>query len=70
MDNIGHGLGMGFGIWCAFILFGIILFYFLKGTYYKEDNSTSIQDILDQRYANGEIDAQEYKEKSNVLRML
>lgn len=67
MDYIGHGWGMGFGMWFTLILFGVIVFYILKETNKKEDRHFSAQDILDKRYANGEIDTQEYEEKSKVL---
>jgi len=67
MGYIGHGWGMGFGMWFTFILFGIIIFYFLKETNKGDKRDSSAQDILDKRYANGEIDKQEYEEKSNGL---
>lgn len=68
MDYIGHGWGMGFGMWIIPILFVLLVFYFLKENNKSEDKHTSAQDILDKRYANGEIDTQEYEEKSNALK--
>ena len=67
MDYIGHGWGMGFGMWFILILFMLLMFYFLKENNKSEDKHSSAQDILDKRYANGEIDTQEYEEKSNAL---
>ena len=68
MDHIGHGWGMGFGMWIIPLLFVLLVFYFFKENNKSEDKHTSAQDILDKRYANGEIDTQEYEEKSNALK--
>jgi len=59
---------MGFGIWFTLILFGLIIFYFLKETNKGDKSNLTAQDIHDKRYANGEIDTQEYEEKSNALK--
>ena len=68
MDYIGHGWGMGFGMWIIPLFFVLLVFYFLKESNKSEDKHTSAQDILDKRYANGEIDTQEYEEKSKALK--
>jgi len=68
MDFMGHGWGMGFGMWFIPILLVIIVIYFLKENSKGEGKHSSAQDILDKRYASGEIDTEEYKEKSNVLK--
>jgi len=68
MDFIGHGWGMGFGMWFIPLLFIIILIYFLKDNSKSEGKESSAQDILDKRYASGEIDTEEYKEKSDTLK--
>jgi putative membrane protein len=65
---MGHGWGMGFSIWCILIVIGFILFYFLKG--HTNKGYSSAQDILDRRYANGEINTEEYEEKSNILKKI
>ena len=70
MGYAGHGWGMGFGIWFILIVFGIIIFYFLKESKKCEESHSSAQDILDKRYANGEIDTQEYQEKTNILKKI
>ena len=67
MGYAGHGGGMGFSIWCIMIVIGFILFYYLKG---QTEGYSSAQDILDKRYANGEINTKEYEEKSNILKKL
>ena len=68
MDFIGHGWGMGFGMWFIPLLLIIILIYFLKDNSKSEGKESSAQDILDKRYASGEIDTEEYEEKSNALK--
>ena len=68
MDYVGHGWGMGFGMWFTLILFILIVIYFLKESTKSQEKHTSAQDILDKRYANGGIDIKEYKEKSDALK--
>lgn len=67
MDYIGHGWGMGFGMWFIPILLVIIVIYILKDNNSGKGKTSSAQDILDKRYANGEIETQEYEEKSDAL---
>lgn len=66
MYDVGHGWGMGFGMWLIPVVFVIIAIYFLKDT--NKDKPPSAQDILDKRYANGEIDLEEYQERTNALK--
>lgn len=66
MYDVGHGWGMGFSMWVIPVLLIIVVIYFLKDNH--KDKTLSAQDILDRRYANGEIDTEEYKEKSNALK--
>ena len=68
MDYIGHGWGMGFGMWFTLILFLLIVVYLLKESTGNKEKHSSAQEILDRRYANGEIDTKEYEEKSNMLK--
>jgi putative membrane protein len=58
------GFGMGFG-WFIPLLFIGALIYFINANK-KED--LSAKDILDKRYANGEISEQEYKAKREALK--
>lgn len=59
-----YGLhGMGFG-W-LFLLPVIILILYVISNNTKV--VTSARDILDKRYANGEIDEEEYKKRKKIL---
>lgn len=58
------GFGMGFG-WLIPLLFVLVLFYFFNN---NKNDKESAQDILDKRFANGEIDEEEYKQKKEHLR--
>lgn len=58
-----YGCGMGFGWIVSLILVGVIIYlYNQKESSGKSEKSA--QDILDERYARGEIEEKEYKEKS------
>ena len=70
MGYTGHGWGLGFSVWCIMIVLGFILFYFLRLNTKNQAGHSSAQDILDKRYANGEINRQEYEEKSNALKRI
>lgn len=67
--------GFGFGIpglgmilfWGAIILPVVLLAGSLSRTG-RERRQKSARDILDERYARGEIDREEYEEKKRVLR--
>lgn len=59
-----HGWGMmGFGWLMPLLIIGVI-FYLFQG---KRKENLSAQDILDRRYANGDIDKEEYEAKSKNL---
>lgn len=60
----GEGFGMmGFG-WISIVLIFIIIVYLLSN---NKSDKKSAKDILDERYAKGEIDIEEYKEKKKNL---
>ncbi len=61
------GYGMGFGMWLVPILFIIIIFYVLNEINKGRKETFSAQDILDKRFAKGEIGLEEYEEKSRHL---
>lgn len=60
-----YGFGMGFG-WLIPILLIVGVIYFLKDNE-KRDKPLSAKEILDRRYAKGEIDTDEYHEKLKEL---
>lgn len=66
MCGTGNCWGMGFGMWLIPVLLVVVVIYFLKDI--NKDKTFSAQDILDKRYANGEINLEEYEEKSNTLK--
>lgn len=59
------GFGMGFG-WIVPLLFIFALFYFINSN--NNNDKESPRDILDRKYANGEIDEEEYKRKKEQLK--
>ncbi|MBU1641899.1 SHOCT domain-containing protein [bacterium] len=60
----GWGFGMGLG-WLIPLLLIVVLVYFFMNSNKKE--GLSAKEILDKRYANGEIDEQEYIKKRDLL---
>lgn len=66
MNDYGamSGFGMGFG-WILPVLFIFALIYFINSLL-KGD--LSAKDILDKKYANGEISEEEYKAKKAALK--
>jgi len=62
----GWGFGMGFG-WILPLLFIVALFYFISNSS-NNSSKESAQDILDKKYANGEIDEEGYKQKKEQLK--
>lgn len=66
MFEMGHGWGMGFGMWLLPAVLIVIFVILLKDT--NKEKPSSAQDILDRRFANGEIELEEYKERSNALK--
>jgi putative membrane protein len=49
------------------IVLGIVVYRLMKGQPEKNSEKTP-RDILDERYAKGEIDAEEYQERKNNLK--
>ena len=65
MSDYGMGgFGMGFGLFIPLVFIGVLI-YFINGNK-KED--VSAKDILDKRYANGDISEEEYKTKKEALK--
>ena len=63
MNYFNHGWGMGFGWLIPLLIIGILYYLFQD----NKSRRSSAQDILDKRYANGNIDKKEYDEKSKHL---
>jgi len=63
MHEWGFGMGLG---WIIPLLFLFALFYFINSN--KNNDKESARDILDKKYANGEIDEEEYKRKKELLK--
>jgi len=61
----GYGFGMGFGWIFLLLLVALIVYLFSKE---KETKNSSAIDILEKRYANGEIDEEEFKTKLENLK--
>ena len=62
----GYGMGIGMGIaWLIPLLLIVVLIYFVMENKKKD---SSARDILDKRYANGEIDEDEYRKKRDALK--
>ncbi|MDT8339564.1 MAG: hypothetical protein RQ763_10210 [Sulfurimonas sp.] len=58
-----HGYGMGFG-WLVIILIIVALVYFVNS---RKKEELSAKEILDKKYANGEIGDEEYKKKRDAI---
>jgi putative membrane protein len=58
-----HGFGMWIG-WFVPVLILLIIFYMFQ----NKSDTLSAKDILDKRYANGEIDDEEYKTKRDAIK--
>lgn len=73
MMNGGYGMFGGGGI-LGIILIAIVAFFAIK--YFNENkndsnvftNKNDALDVLDQRYARGEIDEEEYNRKKKILK--
>ncbi len=59
--------GMGFW-WIMPLLFFVVLFYFFSNI--SKHDKESASEILDKKYANGEISEEDYKRKKANLKQL
>ena len=68
-DMMGYGMmsggGMGFS-WLILLVVGFFAYY-LYDKNSKKSNKTSPKDLLDRRFANGEIDEKEYEKRKRIL---
>ncbi len=74
MMHWGNGLGMGFGGGLFIVTFWILVIvgiaYIIKlimGSPKSEDKSETAHDILNKRYARGEISKEEFNEKKKDI---
>ena len=64
------GSGMGGYMWLFWLIpFGIIIWAAVMLTGHQKEQAKSPLDILQERYARGEIDEQEYKKKKQNLQL-
>lgn len=63
------GCGM-IGGWLTIIVIGLGLYFILKDKKDLFSTQNNAQTILDERYAKGEIDEKEYKERSENLKSI
>ncbi|MCB8995511.1 MAG: SHOCT domain-containing protein [Bacteroidales bacterium] len=71
MNGVNHGWGMGFS-WIAGLFVLVVILWFVVKAINQNYNSNrsgkkSPQDILNERYARGEIEKSEYEEKKKDL---
>ena len=63
-----EGMGLGwFGMGLSWIVPFIVAYFAFSIFYAQKNKEESARDILDRRYANGEIDDEEYKTKRDAL---
>jgi len=60
------GGNMGFG-WLIPLVIVMAFGYFIYNANSNKTKNTSARDLLDERFANGEIDEKEYKERKSIL---
>ncbi len=62
-----YGFGMGLGWVIPLIGLGLIVYFFVNQKNINIKAGKSALDILDERYAKGEIDEEEYQKKHEIL---
>jgi putative membrane protein len=69
-DGFGMGIGGGF-MWLFWIVLLVVIVWLLKGVFSGRDSSgkmgKSALEILEERYARGEIDREEFDHKKKDL---
>lgn len=74
MMHYGYGGLWGFGFFIILLLIGLITYVAIRlsqgsdRSYSKHRAGNDALDILNRRYANGEISDEEYIQKKNILR--
>ncbi len=62
----GWGFGMGLG-WLIPLLLIVVLLYYINNNKSNKKEGLTAKEILDMRFAKGEIDEQEYQRKRELL---
>lgn len=62
----GHFMGGGI-VWVFWILIILVLAWLFNFSYRKTGDKKSAREILEERYARGEISQEEFEEKRRVL---
>mgnify|MGYP001815649477 FL=1 len=62
----GHFMGGGI-VWIFWIIILLVLFWLFNFSYRKTGKNKSASEILEERYAQGEITEEEFEEKKRVL---
>ncbi len=63
MDHMDNAWGIGLGWLIPLLIIGLLIYLVPN----NQKGRSYAQDILDKRYANGEIDEAEYKKKSQDI---
>jgi len=67
----GYGMMSGFGMFIPLLLIGFVVYAVFRlsnGNYSTKIKGNNALDILDERFANGEISEEEYIQKKKMLR--
>ena len=68
----GYGIMAGFGMFVPLLLIGLIIYIAFRlssGNYSIGNGRNDALDILNQRFAKGEISEEEYIQKENIKRI-
>ncbi|GAA3650573.1 SHOCT domain-containing protein [Asaccharospora irregularis] len=67
----GYGMMSGFGMFIPLLLIGFVIYVAFRlsnGSYSIRSRENNALDILDERFAKGEISEEEYIHKKKILR--
>jgi putative membrane protein len=64
----GDGMGFSWLILIVIVVFAYFMFNKKNNQNENDEDSPSVKDILDKKFANGEIDEDEYKKKREILK--
>lgn len=67
MDGFGHGWGMGWWWFIGIIIVAAVIWVVVKGINRNSKSEKTPLDMLNERYARGEIDKDEYEKRKKDL---